>query len=204
MKPAWLSVDSGPAFSTSPTGRRGGRRLIARSQLFAEQLARASKPNAAEPPTTSTAVADKRVTTAPGNGSNAQVPALVARAAQKNNIDPALLAGLIQTESGFNERAVSPAGAKGLTQLMDGTARGLGVTNPFDPEQSAMGGARLLRQLLTKYGGDVPLALAAYNAGSGAVDQHGGIPPYQETQTFIPRVLQATARYRQQTTGATN
>ncbi len=122
---------------------------------------------------------------------------VVAEAAERYRLDPALLAGLIETESGFNPRAVSPAGAKGLMQLMDATARGLGVTDPFDPRQNVLGGARFLRQLLDRYGGDVPRALAAYNAGPAAVDRYGGLPPYAETQRFVPKVLAAADRYRQ-------
>jgi soluble lytic murein transglycosylase-like protein len=81
-------------------------------------------------------------------------------------------------------------------QLMDATAHSLGVSDPFDPRQSILGGAKLLRQLLDRYGGNVQLALAAYNAGSGAVDQYGGIPPYPETLRFVPKVLEAAERFR--------
>lgn len=135
----------------------------------------------------------------PGSTPAARAPAdigrIVAQAAGKYGLDPALVTGVIETESGFDPRAVSSAGAKGLMQLMDGTARGLGVKDPFDPMENVLGGARLLRQLLDRYRGDVRLALAAYNAGAGAVDAHGGIPPYGETQRFVPRVLAASERY---------
>jgi soluble lytic murein transglycosylase-like protein len=120
---------------------------------------------------------------------------LVESTARRYGLDPALLLGVVDSESGFNPRAVSAAGAKGLMQLMDGTARGLGVTDSFSPEQSLDGGARYLRDMLGRYGGSVSLALAAYNAGPGAVDRHGGIPPYQETQTYVSRVLTASKRY---------
>jgi soluble lytic murein transglycosylase-like protein len=123
------------------------------------------------------------------------IHAMVGAAARQAGIPPALLAAVVEVESGFQSNAVSKAGARGLTQLMDGTARSLGVTNSFDPWQNLTGGARLLRGLLNKYHGSVPLALAAYNAGSGAVDAAGGIPPYPETQRYVPLVLAVYHRY---------
>jgi soluble lytic murein transglycosylase-like protein len=113
---------------------------------------------------------------------------LVRQAAQANGVDPALVAAVARAESGFNPTAVSPAGAQGLMQLMPGTARGLGVTDPFDPAQSLNGGASYLRAQLDRFG-DPALALAAYNAGPGAVSRAGGIPPYAETQAYVQRVL---------------
>jgi soluble lytic murein transglycosylase-like protein len=118
--------------------------------------------------------------------------------AREHGLDPALLAGVASVESGWNPRAESPAGAKGLMQLMDGTARQLGVTDPFDPAQSLRGGAQYLRDLLNRYGGDQRLALAAYNAGPGSVDRFGGIPPYPETQHYVAAVLDAAAEIRSQ------
>jgi soluble lytic murein transglycosylase-like protein len=124
----------------------------------------------------------------------ADVPygAEITAAAKKHGLDPALLAGLVKQESGFNPNAGSPAGARGLTQLMPGTAAGLGVTNVLDPAQSLDGGAKYLRQQLDAFGGDVARALAAYNAGPGAVQRYGGVPPYAETQNYV-RVVQANA-----------
>ncbi len=116
----------------------------------------------------------------------------ITAAAQANGLDPALLAGLVKQESGFNPTAGSPAGARGLTQLMPGTAAGLGVTNVLDPVQSLNGGAKYLKQQLDAFGGDVAKALAAYNAGPGAVQRFGGIPPYAETQNYV-RIVQANA-----------
>jgi soluble lytic murein transglycosylase-like protein len=116
----------------------------------------------------------------------------ITAAAQANGLDPALLAGLIKQESGFNPAAGSPAGARGLAQLMPGTAAGLGVTNVLDPVQSINGGAKYLKQQLDAFGGDTARALAAYNAGPGAVQRFGGIPPYAETQNYV-RTVQANA-----------
>ncbi|MBX6753880.1 MAG: peptidoglycan DD-metalloendopeptidase family protein [Thermorudis peleae] len=114
---------------------------------------------------------------------------LIAQSAQRYGLDPALLAAVIQVESGFSPLAVSSAGAKGLMQLMDSTAAALGVTDPFDPAQNIDGGARLLQSLLARYQGNLALALAAYNAGPAAVDAAGGVPNIAETQAYVARVL---------------
>lgn len=114
--------------------------------------------------------------------------ALFQAAGSRYGVDPDLLAAVARTESGMDPTAVSSAGAQGLMQLMPGTAAGLGVTDPFDPAQAVDGAARLLRSHLDRFG-SVDLALAAYNAGAGAVAQHGGIPPYPETQAYVRRVL---------------
>jgi soluble lytic murein transglycosylase-like protein len=116
--------------------------------------------------------------------------------ARSVGIDRSLLAAVVDSESSFNPRAVSPVGAKGLMQLMAGTAQSMGVSDVFDPSQNLMGGAKYLKGLLDRYGGSLPLALAAYNAGPGAVDRYQGIPPYAETQTYVQRVLAAVQRYQ--------
>lgn len=122
--------------------------------------------------------------------------ALIDAAADKYNLDPTLLKAVAHAESNLSAEAISTAGAKGLMQLMDSTAAMLGVTDSFDPLQNVEGGARYLQQMLARYQGNEALALAAYNAGPGAVDQWGGIPPYAETQVYVPKVLQLRGQYQ--------
>jgi len=148
---------------------------------FSAQLASALSP------TTATGAAGAPA--APGAPGATPFAAEISAAAARNGVDPSVLTGLIRAESNFDPNAGSPAGAQGLTQLMPATAAGLGVANPLDPVQSIEGGARYLRQQLDHFGGDVTKALAAYNAGPGAVERFGGVPPYEETQNYVRRVL---------------
>jgi soluble lytic murein transglycosylase-like protein len=122
---------------------------------------------------------------------------LAAAAARRHGLDPDLVMAVVSVESGFRPQAVSPKGAQGLMQLMPKTASSLGVANAFDPAQNLDGGTRHLGQLLTLYGGDLTRALAAYNAGEGAVHRHGGVPPYRETRAYVKKVLE---QYRGQKT----
>jgi soluble lytic murein transglycosylase-like protein len=120
---------------------------------------------------------------------------IVRNAALNAGIDPALAEAVAQQESGFDPNAVSSAGAEGLMQLMPFTARALGVSDPFDPAENAIGGARYLRRLIDRFG-NVPLALAAYNAGPGAVERYGGIPPFAETQRYVDRIMELYRSHR--------
>jgi soluble lytic murein transglycosylase-like protein len=116
------------------------------------------------------------------------IDAAIDAAAARHNVDPSLVRSVVKVESNFNPNAVSRKGAMGLMQLMPSTARSLNVSNPFDPAQNVDAGVRHLRKLLDSYGGNVPLSLAAYNAGSGAVARSAGIPHYRETQDYVRRI----------------
>jgi len=119
-----------------------------------------------------------------------QYDSIIEKAATSASVEPNLLRAVIVVESGFNSRAVSKRGAVGLMQLMPATAARFGVSNAFDPRQNVHGGARYLKFLIDRFGQDLKLALAAYNAGEDAVDRNGGqIPPFTETMAYVPRVL---------------
>jgi soluble lytic murein transglycosylase-like protein len=119
-----------------------------------------------------------------------QYDSIIEHAAVSSAVEPNLLRAVIVVESGFNSRALSKRGAVGLMQLMPATASRFGVSNPYDPRENIHGGARYLKFLIDRFGHDVRLALAAYNAGEEAVDRNGGqIPPFTETMAYVPRVL---------------
>jgi len=117
-----------------------------------------------------------------------QVLGLIDKYSEKYNIDKNLVKAVVKQESGFNSNAVSQAGAIGLMQLMPSTAKGLGVKDPFNAEQNIEGGTKYLKNLISKYD-SVKLGLAAYNAGSGAVNKYGGVPPYKETQNYVKNIM---------------
>ena len=121
---------------------------------------------------------------------------LIKEAAKRYRVEPRLIRSVMQTESAFNPVAVSSAGAQGLMQLMPDLAVELGVTDPFDPRENVMAGARHLRRLLDLHDGNVTLAVASYNAGEGAVARYGDVPPFPETQAYVLRVTHLLARAR--------
>ena len=137
---------------------------------------------------------------APGSGAPApvapaEIDGLVAQNAATWQVDPALIKAVIANESGFNANATSKVGAQGLMQLMPETAASLGVRDTYDPAQNVAGGARYLRGLLDRFGGDKRLAIAAYNAGPGAVEKYRDVPPYAETQSYVQNVLASFDKY---------
>jgi soluble lytic murein transglycosylase-like protein len=161
----------------------------------------ASAAKAAEAPSGSASGSSTTGTAAPVAGGGATKSALVPvamepaalsqvvqQSAEKNHVDPALVRAVISTESNWNSSAVSSKGALGLMQLIPGTAALLGVGNAFDPVQNVEGGTRYLAMLLQRYNGDVTKAVAAYNAGPGAVDRFGGVPDYRETRNYVQKV----------------
>lgn len=123
------------------------------------------------------------------SGEKSDVNQLIQKAAAYHGVDKNLVRSVVQAESNFDPDVTSHAGAQGLMQLMPATAQGLGVTNPFDPEENLMGGTKYLKQMLDRYDGNEKLALAAYNAGPGNVDKYGGVPPFRETQNYITKIL---------------
>ena len=130
----------------------------------------------------------------PAKASAKQIETWINEASETLDMDKNLLRAVIRQESGGNSLARSDKGAKGLMQLMDLTAKEMGVVNPYSGRQNVMGGAKYLKQLLARFNGDESKALAAYNAGPGTVEQYGGIPPYEETQNYVKNVL----KYREQ------
>lgn len=169
------------------TGRRAGKAGAAVNGANATRLAAMSYT-----PTTNLAMSTSKSLDGFTTG-DANVDAMIAEAGARQGVDPALLYSIMHQESTFKKGAISPKGARGLMQLMPATAARFGVSNIFDPRQNIEGGARYVRFLLTMFDNDVPLTLAGYNAGEGAVLKYGrNIPPYRETQEYVRRI---TARY---------
>jgi soluble lytic murein transglycosylase-like protein len=120
---------------------------------------------------------------------DADLDPLIAYHSEAQSLDPKLVRAVIQAESGYNRKALSNKGAMGLMQLMPSTASLLNVRNPYDANDNLRGGTAYLRSLIDRFSGRLELAVAAYNAGPGAVEKHGGVPPYQETREYVRRVL---------------
>jgi soluble lytic murein transglycosylase-like protein len=205
----------GPA-AGNPSGALAAGERVQQLQALIAQVRTGIPPTLAPPTPASPAIASPTVAASPTSSFAATLDAaqasattssastaatayepLIAQAAAQYGLDPAVLHGLIEQESGFDPAARSSAGALGLTQLMPGTAASLGVTEPLDPAQSIAGGARYLSEQLQRFGGNIADALAAYNAGPGAVQSYGGVPPYPETQAYVSKVLGYAAAYRQ-------
>ncbi|MCA9581177.1 MAG: lytic transglycosylase domain-containing protein [Myxococcales bacterium] len=127
----------------------------------------------------------------------------IREAARLYQLPESFIRAVMRVESNFSYEVISKAGAVGLMQLMPATARNMGVTDPFDPRQNILGGTRFLRILANKFNGDLVLTVAAYNAGQGAVDRHGGVPPYEETRRYVRRVLTHYYEYRLASQSAT-
>lgn len=150
------------------------------------------------------AIIDEKMAEIKGNGSmggfttgNASIDSYIVESGRRNSVDPLLLYAIMHQESTFKPRAMSNKGARGLMQLMPGTAVRFGVTSIWDPKQNIEGGSRYMRFLLDKFDGDVKLALAGYNAGEGAVMKYGyRIPPYNETQEYVRRISKRYALIR--------
>jgi len=121
---------------------------------------------------------------------------LIKKAAQKFNVDFSLIKAVIEVESAYNPRAVSPKGAQGLMQIMPSNFKALKLSDPFEPSQNIMAGTRYLNKMIHQYKGNIKHALAAYNAGPGNVDKYKGIPPFQETRNYVQRVMALHRIYR--------
>jgi soluble lytic murein transglycosylase-like protein len=145
-----------------------------------------------------TAVTQQSASAVPAIVPPAQIDRLVSANAGAWGVDPALVKAIIANESGFDANATSKTGAQGLMQLEPGTAAELGVTDAYDPSQNISGGTRYIRGLLDRFHGDLRLAIAAYNAGPGAVVKYNGVPPYAETQQYVENVLDAYQKYKTQ------
>jgi len=122
-------------------------------------------------------------------GKSADLQKLVREVSDEHGVDPRLIDALVRVESSYDPGAVSHRGAMGLMQLMPETARRLRIEDPFDPEQNIRAGVGEISRLMDRYAGDLPLALAAYNAGEGAVARYGGVPPYEETRSYVVKIL---------------
>jgi soluble lytic murein transglycosylase-like protein len=171
------------------------------ASTHADAPARASVPSAPAAPVIPQARPDRPVRFAVGQAIaervNTYAP-LIREAAEKHGVDENLIKAVIATESAGNPRARSSADAKGLMQLIDSTARSMGVSNSWNPRENIQGGVKYLQRLLSRFEGNVEHALASYNAGPGTVDRYGGIPPFRETQQYVGRVMEYLKLFAQE------
>ena len=195
-QPAAVSVDAttgaGPdGLPVLDPSRLGGT-------SFGALVAAALASQGGQPAIDADGIAFAQAPNAPAPVASDEIDRLVSANAATWSVDPSLIKAIIANESGFNANATSNVGAQGLMQLMPGTATGLGVTNAYDPAQNVWGGTRYIRGLLDRFGGNMELAVAAYNAGPGAVEKYNGVPPYAETQNYVQNVLASFAKYKAQ------
>jgi soluble lytic murein transglycosylase-like protein len=174
------------------------RRQPAAGTRFSETVARAEPRSApAEPVRAAWAGGlGPHAATTPAAGGSAPFSPLIAAAAARHHVDPALVQAVVSAESGGDPQATSPAGAMGLMQLMPGTARSLGVSDPYDPSQNVEAGTRYLADLTRRFG--LEKGIAAYNAGPGAVARHDGVPPYRETKAYVQKVLRLYGQFSEE------
>jgi soluble lytic murein transglycosylase-like protein len=188
---AATGLDGAPVIDPSAAGTGSFASLV--------QAALASHAPASDPDGISYAAAPPASAPgAPAPVAPEEIDRLVSANAATWNVDPSLIKAVIANESGFNAAATSGVGAQGLMQLMPSTAQGLGVSDAYDPAQNVWGGTRYLRGLLDRFGGNMQLAVAAYNAGPGAVEKYSGVPPYAETQNYVQNVLASYEKYKAQ------
>jgi len=164
------------------------RSVPAKSAVQAPAGAAKNAASSTPPQTTPAQPAASGLKSFPVSMAPAELNQVVQKSAERHHVDPALIRAVIRHESNWNSSAVSPKGALGLMQLIPGTAQRLGVGNAFDPVQNVDAGTRYLGMLLARYNGDLSKALAAYNAGPGAVDRFGGVPNFRETRNYVQRV----------------
>jgi soluble lytic murein transglycosylase-like protein len=176
-KPVFVNADPTPAARVTKTSLRGFKTA-----------------SGTKPPTTQTPAAVSPELAAAELANRQKIEVMIREVSARYNVDPALIRAVIETESNWNSKAISRKGALGLMQLVPGTARQLGVNNAFDPKQNLDGGVRYLHTLLERYTGDLDRALAAYNAGPGAVDRARGVPRYRETREYVQKVTDSYFR----------
>jgi soluble lytic murein transglycosylase-like protein len=178
----------------------GGKRVFVNSNpAYVTRPVKAALPKGFTPTgiaarTTQASFAESSEMSAAERSNRDKIEEMIREISARYRVDPALVRAVIQTESNWNSSAISRRGARGLMQLVPGTAQQLGVRNAFDPQQNLDGGVRYLHMLLERYNGDLDKALAAYNAGPGAVDRAGGIPRYRETREYVQKVTDSYFR----------